>query len=224
MRKIIISIILVLFTTINYCQSNDGTVFKYTAVSEIAVQADLIIFQITISEQNTDPEAAYKIHKEKESKLASLIKELGIPDSNIVYSLLSISQPRLARDNKNYNTNQKIRLKLDDFSLYEKVQIELLKMGINEFNSIFSSSDTDKIREKGITELVLTAREEAETYAEELGLKVERVIEIESRSRRLDGGKPVFFTASPEVDYSMMDIPQSYSVKLMANISFLLSK
>lgn len=224
MKKIIVSVILILLTTVNYGQLNDETVFKYTAISEIAVQADQIIFQITITEENTEPETAYKTHKEKESKLASLIKELGIADSNIVYSLLSISQPRIPRDGKNYITNQKIRLKVDDFTLYEKVQIELLKMGINEFNSIFSSKETDKIREKGIKELVRTARKEAEMYAEELGLSVERVIEIESRMTRLDGGEPVFFTASPKVDYSLMDIPQSYSVKLMANISFQLSK
>ena len=220
-----IFIFLVAFSTTVFSQTDDYAIFKITAQSEVSILADLIVFQIAISEEDSDPEQAYKIHKEKESKLAELIHNLGVEDRNVSYSLLSISKSRMQKNGANtYKTNQKIKLELSDFSLYEKIQIELLKNGINEFSSIFSSTKTDEVRKKGIEKLVQSAKREAEIYAENLGLRVGKVIEIESRMRRLRGGEPAFFVAKPNVDYSLLEIPQTYSVELFANFIFSLIK
>ncbi len=162
--------------------------------------------------------------KLKKKKLAKLISNLGIPDSNVSYSLLRISKTHIRKVKNNYKTNQKIKLVLKDFSLYEKIQIELLKMGINEFNSIFSSTEINKARKEAISNLVRAAKKEAEIYANNLGLKVKKVIEIESKMRRFRSGEPMFFIAKPNVDYSLLEIPQSYRVNLFANFSFLLTK
>ncbi len=222
--KRVILLLMIIFSTIIFGQTDEPTIFKITAQSEVSVPADVIIFQITISEQNDDPEQAYKIHKEKESKLAKLISDLGIDDSSISYSLLSIAKTRMQKNRGGYKTNQKIKLELKDFSLYEKIQIELLKNGINEFKSIFSSGEIKEAREEGIKKLVEAAEREAKIYADNLGLRVGRVISIDTKTRRYRGGDPVFFTAKPNVDFSLLDIPQSYSVKLFANISFTLVK
>jgi len=71
MKKILITVIVV-FSTIIFGQTNGNTVFNVTAQSEVSILADLIIFQITISEENSDPEQAYLIHKEKEKKRKNL--------------------------------------------------------------------------------------------------------------------------------------------------------
>ena len=102
--------------------------------------------------------------------------------------------------------------------------MELLKSGINEFRSIFSSTKTEEAQKEGIKILIQSAKREAETYAENLGLKVYKVIEIDTKMRKLRGGEGVFFTAKSNVDYSLLEIPQSYRVKLFANISFALIK
>jgi len=217
-----ILILIIILSTVVFGQNDEPTIFKITAQSEVSVLADVIIFQITISEENNDPEQAYNKHKEKEAKLAKLISDLGIEDSSVSYSLLSIKKLRRPKNNGIYQTSQEIKLKLKDFSLYEKVQIELLKNGINEFKSIFSSDKVEKVREEGIKKLVEAAQNEAKIYADNLGLKVGKVISIDTKTRRYRGGNPVFFTAKPDVDFSLLDIPQSYTVKLFANISFAL--
>ncbi len=224
MKKLIFLLALMSYSSYVFSQTDDSTYFTITANSEISVVADLIIFQLDISSEDPDPEQAYKNHKEKERKLVQILKELEVPDSNVVYSLLSISKAQIPRNNKNYKTRQKIRIKISDFSKYEKMQIELLKAGINEFKSIFSSKKTNEIREKGIKQLVQNAKREAEIYADNLGLRVNQVIEIESRMRRTDAGEPAFFVAAPSVDFSLLEIPQAFTVKLYATITFLLTK
>ena len=61
MKKIIMSLMLLLLSTSVFCQTGNGTIFKYNAVSEMAVLANVILFQIIISEENPDPEQAYQI-------------------------------------------------------------------------------------------------------------------------------------------------------------------
>ncbi len=216
-------IFITVFSITFFSQNNNSTIFKVMAQSEISVKADLIIFRIIISEENPDPEKAYKIHKEKERKLAELIHNLGINDSCVSYSLLSISKIRFQK-NDNYKTQQTINLKLRDFDLYEKTQIELLKNNINEFRSAFSSTKIDKIRAEGIRELVQSAKKEAEIYAENLGLKVGDVIEIDTKTRNIRGNQGVFFRAKQNTDYSLSEFPRSYTVKLFADITFELIK
>jgi len=104
------------------------------------------------------------------------------------------------------------------------MQIALLKNGISQFSSIFSSTQTDEVQKQGIKKLVQSAKREAEIYANNLGLKVGKVIKIETKMRRLRGGEPAFFVAKPNVDYSLLEIPQTYNVKLFANFSFSLIK
>ncbi|VAX21615.1 hypothetical protein MNBD_IGNAVI01-1002 [hydrothermal vent metagenome] len=220
--KSTILLLMIIFSIVIFGQTNEPTIFKITAQSEVSVLADVIVFQITISEENNDPEQAYRIHKEKESKLAKLIKDLGIEDTAISYSLLSISKSRMQKNKGAYKTSQKIKLELKDFSLYEKIQIELLKNGINEFKSVFSSDKAEKTREEGIRKLIEAAEKEAKTYADNLGLKVGRVISIDTKTRRYRSSDAVYFTAKPDVDISLLEIPQSYNVKLFANISFAL--
>jgi uncharacterized protein len=202
-------------------QSNQETIFTIQANSEISVPANQIIFRINIQEENNDPEQAYNIHKNKEEQLVKLLKGYSIPDSNVVYSLLSISQPRQQKSNT-YKTSQSIQLKISDFDLYEKLQVGLLKIGINNFSSLFSSTKTSEIKEKAISSLIYDAKNEAETYARNLGLEVGKVKEIETRMGRVDVGQPTYFVATPSVDYSLLEIPQTYKVNVFAKISFYL--
>ncbi len=224
MKKLIITFA-VLISTVLLGQTEKPTIFKITANSEISVKADLIIFQISISEENSSPEEAYRIHKEKESKLADLIKNSGIADSSVSYSLLSISKSRMKNKEELYRTNQKIKLVLHNFDQYEKLQIKLLKNGINEFRSTFSSTKIEEIRKEGIKKLTQAAKREAEIYADNLGLKVGGVIEISSNNRSRRGARSAaYLVASSASESSLLEIPQSYSVNFSANFTFALVK
>ena len=220
LKKQFILIFLISLSTL--AQSNKETLFIIQANSEISVPANQIILRINIQEDNNDPEQAYNIHKNKEEQLIKLFNEFSIPDSNIVYSLLSISQPMQLKGNNTYRTSQKIVLKISDFKMYEKLQVGLLKIGINNFSSLFSSTEIESIKERAINKLISDARNEAEIYAKNLGLKVENVKEIETRIGRVDAGQPTYFIATPNTDYKLLEIPQSYSVNVFAKISYYL--
>lgn len=215
-------IFFLLLNILTLAQSNQETIFIIQANSEISVPANQIIFRITIQEDNNDPEQAYNIHKNKEEQLVKLFNEFSIPDSNIVYSLLSISQPMQLKGNNSYRTSQNIILKISDFKMYEKLQVGLLKIGINNFNSLFSSTEINSIKERAINKLISDAKNEAEIYAKNLGLTVDNVKEIETRIGRVDAGQPTYFVATPNTDYTLLEIPQSYSVNVFAKISFYL--
>ncbi|MBU0558615.1 MAG: SIMPL domain-containing protein [Bacteroidetes bacterium] len=222
-KKLILSITLLFLSFCgNVAQEGNYVFLTIQAVTDISIPADQVIFRIDLSSENESAEIAFKIHKEKEIALIQLLKQLEIQDSNIAYSLLNINRLTNSRtDVKNYRTSQTIRIKIADFSKYETLQILLLQSGISSFKSVFSTSNIEEAQERGIKQIVASAKKEAEIYAKSLNLTLAIVTEIETRLGRHErGGEPLFFTASSEDNSTLLDIPQAYKSSITAQITF----
>ena len=222
--KSIISVLLLLAGGTLYCQEYTDTEFKINAEAVLSVPADVINFQIIISEENNSSEMAFNEHKKLEKKLFEMLEDFSVADSDIIYSLLNVREKRIAGKQTVYQTMQRINFPIYNFNKYEKLQISLLNAGISEFKSSFNSTKTDSVKEEIIKMLIKNANREAKIYAENLGMKVERITKIETSTRRFNRPEQIFFVARSEEGFNPLEIPQMYNIKLSAVFTFLFSK
>jgi uncharacterized protein YggE len=204
-----------------FAQSNE-TIFTAQVRSSVEAPADKISIRVNITLRNADPESLLKQHTEKENRLLALLEELNIPDSTIRFSLLSVRKAKSKKDELIVESKQTVVFAVTDFSKYFDVQIGLLNIGIHSIHPVFSTTHFEDTKKRGVKNALEMAREEAELYADNLNMKINRVVEIESNVRDdYPYGGP-YGSVQSGTTKSLLEIPQQISVLTLVKVKYAL--
>lgn len=164
----------------------DDSQITVSATGEAYVTADLIQFQVNITQFNQDARQAFENHKEQENFLTELLLQEGIADSNITANPISISYINRYNNNaeRGYETQQHIMIVLDDVSKFESMQIKLIENGFTNFSGSFSAKNLEDASDKALKIAVEEARRKAELLAEAAGKEIGDVVTINYHSSR----------------------------------------
>lgn len=219
MYKMIYFLTVLSLSALNVLAQPNETTFTVEVKSTVEAPADKISFRISIALKNTNPELLLKQHDEIEQRLLALLEELNMPDSTIKFSLLTVRKVKSKKDIIMLESRQSVIFELIDFSKYFDVQIGLLTNGIYTFQPFFSTTQIEDAKKRGVKKALETAQREAELYAENLNMKVGRVVEIESTVR--DGppynGSTYFQSVTSK---RLLEIPQQISVKTSVKVKY----
>lgn len=192
MKKISIYLTLVTFLiSLSYLNSTaqsipDESRITVDATGEVLIAADLIHFQVNITQFKQDAREAFQLHKEQEQYLTELLLEEGVADSNITANPISISHVR-RYDNtaeSGYETQQQVLIVLEDVTKFESMQIKLIENGFTNFSGSFSAKNVAKASDEALQNAVEEARRKADLLAEAAGKKITDVITINYHSSR----------------------------------------
>jgi len=135
--------------------------------------------------EKEDPQLAFNEHKYIVKRLLDLISEFDIADSNITYSLLNMRPSEKIRRQQfgeekyyTYTASQIVKITFYNVKSYLEFQIELLKMGFNQFSSSFSSTHVKGLKEEGYKKALLVAEENAIIIAKNIGKKLGSIVQI----------------------------------------------
>lgn len=208
---------------------SERTITINMSASEL-LPADQIIFNVNINAEGETPQEAYELHRERESVLAGLLKDLNIEEENIDYEPVRMN--RRQNNNNRYNnngetsyitaTNQSVSVTFSDFSIYEEIQLKLIENGFDSFNGQFSSSKISEGKEKALIAAIEAAKERAELIAETSGVKLADVSTINFSDHQISipqksNSMEMMSRAS---DASMMDFGQTVEVRSNISISY----
>ncbi len=228
MKKIVF-ILFYIFSSTNFFsqeQTNDQIIVIGSATIE--VPADIITIKINLSYQDrTDGKTAFEQHKDAEEKLIKFLKEENIPDSLIKYSLLNISSTydySRGDNQKIFNTNQTIAIKVYDFSEYAQFQLKLIGKGFTAFSQNFESTKSSDAMNEAIQKAVYQAKLKAELMAIASGRKIKNISKISDT----EDTEPIISRYSsfmPHAAYSttsvvLTDIPQSIKIDKQVKVIF----
>ena len=212
---------LLLFSGLTKAQVSDkSTVFINTS-SVTQIPADNIFFSIALSVENGDAEKAYNEHKALESSLLKVLREFDIPDSNISYSLLQIGKnPSFSKEQTSYKTRQLVSVLLEDFSKYDSLQLALLSKDIYQYTANFTSTGDDEWIERGTQEALVKATKEAEMTAKSIGMKLGKILEVESSHYSPFAKSNVSaLTVLPPGD-SLIELPRFVQLRVSLRVRF----
>ncbi len=184
MRLQILFTLLFTFSSLQlFAQSlnNNGDYPKITVSSsaEVYVPVDLVNFSINISISAEEADHAFRIHKERESYLARLLKDMDIREENISYQPISI-RPNRQRDGKIHTiTNQRIIVELSDLNQLNEMQRLLINNEFDNFSGSFSSTKIAEAEEMALEKAVEKARHDAEILARASGRTLGPVTSID---------------------------------------------
>lgn len=200
-------------------------VISINASAEVLVPADEISFHITLNAEAETPQEAYELHKEREKVLVDLLKEYRIPERRIKFDPISITRRNTNRSSNPNDekvqilTRQNVSLALDDFDIYEKIQIALIDNDFNQFSGNFTSSESEKAKDEALREALKTAREKADIIAREMGLSISGTEEI-NYSHNVDPPQPMMEMRATDGSDNLMEFDQSVGVSASVSVSY----
>lgn len=198
-------------------------VININATAKVLVPADKIAFNININAEGDTPQQAYDLHKKREQVLVELLKKHKIKEKNINFEPISVSRVTEGRYNdkpqKFVRTRQTVTLTLNDFELYEKIQLTLIENDFDEFDGNFRSSETERGENAALKKALQIAREKADIIAGETGLAIAGIKDI-SYSYNQNGPRPVMEMAMQKSSDSLMEFDQTVSIAASVSITY----
>lgn len=198
---------------------------KVQTAAEVDIPADQILFSIQIQIESDSPKKAFRQHRDRERYLARLIRKSGIEDSQISFQPVRISKvdrhrPVNGSEKLKYRTNQQVRLRLNDFALFDTMQVQLIENGFDTFSAQFQSSKTKDGRKKALNKALKKARNKAHQIAEQMNVRLGPVKQINYSSG--NGNQPVYRAADmmQRSSESMMDFAQTLSVSESVHVIY----
>lgn len=207
---------------------SERTITINMSASEI-LPADLIIFNVTINAEGKSPQEAYELHRERESLLAGLLKDLDIEEENIDFEPVRMNRRQINNNRYNdqepryiTNTNQSVSVTFNDFELYERIQLTLIENDFDTFNGQFSSTRIAEGKEKALISAIEASKERAELIAQTSGIEVGDIYTINYSDHQVSVPRKSssMELMSMAADASMMDFAQTVEVRSNINISY----
>lgn len=158
-------------------QSHPNTI-QIHASGSAELPADLITLQVNINQYHSDSKVAYDRHREQEAYLTNLLLERNIEDKDISASPINIHPSQRGNNDQGYQTRQQVKIRIDDPTRFEEMQILLIENGFTSFSGTFDATDKSAAREEALRNAVQEARSKAELLAEATGKRVVDVREI----------------------------------------------
>lgn len=211
---------LLLFTITTQAQS----VININASAQVALPADKIAFNINLNAEGETPQQAYDLHKKREKVLVELLKKYNIEEKNINFEPISINRVHDNRYNnegkQTVQTRQTVTLTLDDFDIYEQMQLTLIENDFDDFSGQFTSSKTTDGEDQALKEALKLAREKASIIADETGLTISGIKDI-SYSYGREEPRPMREMAFQKSSDSLMEFEQTVSVSAHVSVTYL---
>lgn len=219
MRYFIILISCICITTATQAQN----LISIDASADVLVPADKISFRITLNAVAETPQEAYNLHQERENVLVNLLKEHNIEEENIDFEPISISKSHSnqyrGQENQQIQTRQTVMLSLDNFDVYEEIQITLINNDFDNFSGNFKSSEANEGESKALKKALQVAQEKANIIAEEKGLTILEIKEI-SYSYNQGPPRPMEMRATGGKSDSLMEFDQTVSISASVSVSY----
>ena len=232
LSKITLTVSLLFFgiscTTLAQQPVSERTITINMSASEL-LPADLIIFNVTINAEGETPQEAYELHRERESILAGLLKDLNIKEENIDFEPIRMNRRQVNGNRYNNqepqyvtNTNQSVSITFNDFEMYERIQLTLIENDFDTFNGQFSSTKIAEGKEKALISAIEASRERAELIAQTSGVEVGDIYTINYSDHQISIPRKVnsMEMMSMAADATMMDFAQTVEVRSNINISY----
>lgn len=186
--------------------------------------ADLIVFSINLNAEGSTPREAFKLHKERESLLADLLKKFQLKENDIKYQPIRIN--KRYRDNGKSmvsTTNQQISVTFSNFDIYEEIQLTLIENNFDSFSGNFSSTKMDEGKERALISAIDAAKEKAKTISKASGVELGEVITISYSDYQINAYRKGAEDSAMRMSASsssMMDFGQMVSVTANISIEF----
>lgn len=232
LTKVTLTISLLFFgfssSTIAQQPTSERTITINMSASEL-LPADLIIFNVNINAEGKTPQEAYELHRERESVLAGLLKDMNIKDEKINFEPVRINRRQI--NNNRYNnqepeyitsTSQSVSITFNDFSIYEKIQLTLIENNFDSFNGQFSSTKIAEGKQKALISAIEAAKDRAELIARTSGVEVGDIYTINYSDHQITAPRRAtsMEMMSVAADASMMDFGQTVEVSSNINITY----
>lgn len=153
-----------------------------SATGKVELPANQIQFRINVNAEADKPQDAYELHKQRENALVQLLDKYDISEENIRYEPIAISKVRDynrdAEEEPGYQTRQTVTVTLQDFEIYEKIQVGLIENGFDDFSGSFSNTDMEAGKDMALEHAISKAKEKAELIARETGVELGPIVEI----------------------------------------------
>lgn len=227
MRLQLLFTILFTFTSLQLLAQSHNNNESYPKIvisssAEVLVPVDLVNFSINISINSQDADSAFHVHKERESYLARLLKDIDIEEKNISYQPISIRPNRQRNGEIHTLTNQRINIELSDLSLFNEMQRLLINNKFDNFSGSFSSTKISEAEELALENAVEKARHDAEILAKASGRTLGPVRSIDYSAET--GFRTTLNTemsmSIAQDSPSMFDFTQTIPVKKRVNVVF----
>lgn len=205
---------------------NDQKKISINMTASEAIEADLLIFNITINAEGNTPRDAFNIHKQRETVLADLLKKYQITEEDINYQPIRINK-RYTNNGKSQlsATTQQVSVTFSDFDIYDEIQLTLIENNFDNFNGSFSSTKIAGGKESALVSAIEAAKQKAQLIAKTSGVDLGDVITISYSDytvtpyKRAESSRLMSMDASS----SMMDFSQTISVTANISIEFAIS-
>jgi uncharacterized protein YggE len=220
MRALTLFLALFIFTATGQAQNE----ISINAAAQVLVPADKIAFQINLNAEGNTPQEAYDLHKKREKVLVRQLKKHDIKDEDLNFEPISINKryndSYRDKEKKRIQTRQNVILTLDNFDIYEQIQITLIENNFDEFSGNFTSSETEKGKNDALKEALKVAREKAEIIASETEVSITGIKNI-SHSYSSRPPRPMMeMTASRAADSSLLEFDQTVSVSANVSVTY----
>ena len=220
MRALTLFLALFIFTATGQAQNE----ISINAAAQVLVPADKIAFQINLNAEGNTPQEAYDLHKKREKVLVRQLKKHDIKDEDLNFEPISINKryndSYRDKEKKRIQTRQNVILTLDNFDIYEQIQITLIENNFDEFSGNFTSSETEKGKNEALKEALKVAREKAEIIASETEVSITGIKNI-SHSYSSRPPRPMMeMTASRAADSSLLEFDQTVSVSANVSVTY----
>lgn len=219
MRAFTFILTLLLFTTAAQAQNT----ITVNSSAEVLVPADEIIFRINLNAEAETSQEAYILHQDQEKTLVQLLKKYEIAEKDIDFKPIRISRVDERRYNssgkKFVRTRQAVTLSLDNFDVYEKIQITLIDNGFDNFSGRFSSSASTEGKDEALKKALKIAREKANIIASQTGVTISGIKDITHSYNHGQPG-PVMEMAATRAMDSLMEYEQAVSVSANVTVTY----
>lgn len=192
------------------------------AQGEAEADADLLLFQVNITQFHPNAQEAFRRHKEQEAFLTEVLKEDEVDEDNIFANPVSISPVRRQQDGTGYETRQQVTIRMDDVTRFEAMQILLIENGFGSFSGSFSSTKIKETSDEALKLAVEEATRKAELLAEATGRTVGGVTKIEygSSSTYSPRASGMMMAMEAAVDGGLLQFRQIIPVQEHVRIEF----
>lgn len=190
------------------------------ATGEVQLPADLVIFEINITVTGHNPKTVFQAHKKREETLAALIHEKGIQAENLQFQPMNIRSIRNQREVIEYRSSQHVSLTLDDFELFEEMQLFLIENGFDSFRGHFSSEEMEEGTEEALKLAMENARRKAEIIASSLNASISGIVSVEHSASPISRRYEMEQGMMRADGSSLMEFEQNISVTSSVKVTY----
>lgn len=188
-------------TEVRAWAQSDGTYAANTisiqGEGEVVAVPDVAKFSFSVDVSSESVESAQSLSAEKMNKAISYLKEKGVEEKDIKTISYYVS-PKYRYDDCRgyeicipqepvvigYDVNQSVEVKIRDTKKSSEIISDIGKIGVTNISGLqFVIDDDGDLRDRARTEAVKDARAKAEQLAQDLGVKIKKVVSFSE-----DGG------------------------------------